>query len=168
MSRAGRPKGSKKAKGNWLLLYQFPVGALQAGLLRTTITGRFGALESFYWPLCKYKMARELNGRVTPRKFNRLGRFLGISKSRDQEDWLKMCSYCAKDSFSWEQAPLGLSRPGFTRLMKGVGFFLSVTENSAKDKPEGQATVLLLKRCLPKLSITFSPLIFVHCLTQSC
>lgn len=31
-------------------------------------------------------MARELNGRVTLRKFNRLGRFLGISKSRDQED----------------------------------------------------------------------------------
>lgn len=51
----------------------------------------------------------------------------------------------------------GLSRPGFTRLMKDVGFFPSVTENSAKDKPEGQATVLLLKRCFPKLSISLFP-----------
>lgn len=48
MNRAGRPKGSKRARGNWLLLYQFPVGALQAVLLRTTITERLAALESFY------------------------------------------------------------------------------------------------------------------------
>lgn len=148
MSRAGRPKGSKRAGGNWLLLYQFPVGALQAVLLRTTITEGFAALESFYWPLCKYKMAHELNGRVTLRKFNRLGRFWGIARAGiERTDWKR-----AVGGFLVLRAScMGCSRPGFTRLMKGAGFSPSMTKTSDKDKPDSQATVWMLIRHLQSL-----------------